>query len=62
MAAAGVDVRELLEQVRAKASPAAVKDYMLIKGANHYYSDQPRHLQEVVNGTVDWLVRNGLAG
>jgi hypothetical protein len=45
-----------------QASPATVKDYLLIKGANHYYSDQPRHLQEVVNGTVDWLTRHGLAG
>lgn len=44
-----------------QASPAPVKDYLLIKGANHYYSDQPQHLQEVVNGTVEWLVRNGLA-
>jgi fermentation-respiration switch protein FrsA (DUF1100 family) len=44
-----------------QASPATVKDYMLIKGANHYYSDQPQQLQEAVNGTVDWLVRHGLA-
>jgi alpha/beta superfamily hydrolase len=44
-----------------QASPAAVKDYMLIQEANHYYSDQPQQLQEAVNGTVDWLVRHGLA-
>jgi fermentation-respiration switch protein FrsA (DUF1100 family) len=44
-----------------QASPAAVKDYLLIKGANHYYADQPQLLQEAVNGTVDWLARHGLA-
>jgi hypothetical protein len=44
-----------------EASPAAVKDYMLVKGANHYYADQPHHLQDVANGTVDWLARHQLA-
>ena len=44
-----------------QASPAAVKDYMLVKGANHYYADQPQHLEEVVSGTVNWLIRHGLA-
>jgi pimeloyl-ACP methyl ester carboxylesterase len=44
-----------------EASPAAVKDYVLIKGANHYYADQPQHLQEAVQQSVTWLRRNGLA-
>jgi len=44
-----------------EASPAAVKDYMYIKGANHYYADQPQLLAEAVRGSVDWLRRNDLA-
>ena len=44
-----------------EASPSAVKDYMYIKGANHYYADQPQLLAEAVQGTVDWLRRNDLA-
>jgi hypothetical protein len=43
------------------ASPAAVKDYLYIKGANHYYADQPQLLAEAVQGSVDWLRRNDLA-
>ncbi len=35
--------------------------YVLIKGANHYYVDQPQQLQEAVSGTVDWLARHELA-
>jgi len=44
-----------------EASPSAVKDYMYVKGANHYYADQPQLLAEAVQGTVDWLRRNDLA-
>jgi alpha/beta superfamily hydrolase len=44
-----------------EASPAAVKDYLLIKGANHYYADQPDLLREAVHQSVDWLRRNGLS-
>jgi len=44
-----------------EASPAAVKDYVLIQGANHYYADQPDLLREVVHQSVDWLRKNGLA-
>lgn len=44
-----------------RASPAAVKDYVLIKGANHYYADQPGLLHDAVSQTMDWLRRNGLA-
>lgn len=43
------------------ASPAAVKDYVLIKGANHYYADQPGLLQDAVRQTMEWLRRNALA-
>jgi hypothetical protein len=43
-----------------QASPAAVKDYLLIKGANHYYADQPALLSDAVSQTVDWLRRNEL--
>ena len=43
------------------ASPATVKDYLLIKGANHYYADQPELLNGVVSQTVHWLRRNELA-
>jgi esterase/lipase len=42
------------------ASPAAVKEYLLIKGANHYYADQPDLLNDVVSQTVNWLRRNEL--
>jgi len=44
-----------------EASPAAVKDYLVIKGANHYYADQPQHLDDVVRRSLEWLRRNGLA-
>lgn len=44
-----------------EASPSAVKDYLYIKGANHYYADQPQLLAEAVRGTMDWLCRNDLA-
>jgi hypothetical protein len=37
-----------------------VKDYLLIKGANHYYADQPELLNDVVGQTMDWLTRNEL--
>jgi hypothetical protein len=45
-----------------QASPAAVKDYVVIKGANHYYSGQPEQLAEAVRTITGWLGRNGLAG
>jgi hypothetical protein len=45
-----------------EASPAAVKDYLIIKGANHYYADQPHHLADVVRQSLDWLRINSLAG
>jgi hypothetical protein len=44
-----------------EASPSAVKDYMYIKGANHYYADQPQLLAEAVHGSMDWLRRHDLA-
>ena len=44
-----------------QASPAAVKEYAVIKGANHYYSGQPEQLGEAVATIVGWLQRNGLA-
>ena len=43
-----------------QASPAAVKDYLLIKGANHYYAGQPELLNGAVSQTMDWLRRNAL--
>ena len=42
------------------ASPAAVKRYELIKGANHYYADQPDLLRDAVGRTVGWLRENNL--
>jgi hypothetical protein len=44
-----------------RASPSAIKDYMYIKGANHYYADQPQLLAQAVHGSMDWLRRNDLA-
>jgi pimeloyl-ACP methyl ester carboxylesterase len=41
-----------------EASPATVKDYLVIKGANHYYADQPQHLDDVVQRSLDWLRGN----
>lgn len=31
------------------------KQFALIRGANHYYADQPSKLEEVINLTTDWL-------
>jgi hypothetical protein len=40
--------------------PPPVKDYLLIKGANYYYAQQPELLSQAVGETLDWLRRNGL--
>jgi hypothetical protein len=44
-----------------EASPSAVKDYIYIQGANHYYADQPQLLAKAVQGSMDWLRHNDLA-
>jgi pimeloyl-ACP methyl ester carboxylesterase len=44
-----------------QASPATVKEYVVIKGANHYYADQPEQLAEAVRTITGWLRRNGMA-
>lgn len=37
------------------ASPAPVKRFEVIEGADHYYVDQPRHLADAVARTLSWL-------
>jgi hypothetical protein len=44
-----------------QASPAAVKNYLLVEGANHYYAGQPDLLAQVVSEACGWLQRNNLA-
>jgi hypothetical protein len=44
-----------------RASPAAVKNYLLVDAANHYYAGQPELLAQVVSETAGWLQRNDLA-
>ena len=37
------------------ASPATVKQFEVIEGANHYYAGQPGHLADVIARTLRWL-------
>jgi dienelactone hydrolase len=36
------------------------KEYLDIKGANHYYAGQPEKLAEAVNASIDWMRRRRL--
>ena len=47
--------REIFE-----AAGCADKEHRVIEGATHYYLDQPRHMAEALDLTMDWLRRRGL--
>lgn len=47
--------REIFE-----AAGCADKEHRVIEGATHYYLDQPRHMAEALDLTMDWLRRRDL--
>lgn len=42
------------------ASNSPDKEYLVVKGANHYYAGQPEILEQVSVATYDWLAKRGL--
>lgn len=43
-----------------EAAASQDKEFRVIRGADHYYSEQPEKLREAVAVTVDWLSERGL--